>query len=348
MSCFCRCGIKDSRKAANTGPRAAHNPAGLNGRWSVVHMQSIAVPAIPVDELKHMTDNYSSKAEIRAGSNGKLFYGVLKIPKAVAIKKLDPSKQPDQEFLSQVSMVSRLQHKNVVALMGYCVDGPLRVLAYEFAPNGTLHDVLHAGQKGVKGELQRGPVLRWQQRVKIALGAARGLEYLHEKANPQVIHGDITSSNVLLFDDYVAKIGDLDLPDMAARSHPNHEMIVGNRNVAFIAPEIAMTGGAFSTKSDVYSFGIVLLELLTGRKAFDHNLPREQQRLVTWAKTKWRNDKVERCVDPRILGEYPPNDVAKLAALAVHCVDEKPEHRPNMTDVVKALQPLLKAPRSAS
>ncbi|KAG7594445.1 Serine-threonine/tyrosine-protein kinase catalytic domain [Arabidopsis thaliana x Arabidopsis arenosa] len=312
MSCFCRCGIKDSRKAANTGPRAAHNPAGLNGRWSVVHMQSIAVPAIPVDELKHMTDNYSSKAEIRAGSNGKLFYGVLKIPKAVAIKKLDPSKQPDQEFLSQVSMVSRLQHKNVVALMGYCVDGPLRVLAYEFAPNGTLHDVLH-GQKGVKGEVQRGPVLRWQQRVKIALGAARGLEYLHEKANPQVIHGDITSSNVLLFDDYVAKIGDLDLPDMAARSHPNHEMI-----------------------------------LLTGRKAFDHNLPREQQRLVTWAKTKWRNDKVERCVDPRILGEYPPNDVAKLAALAVHCVDEKPEHRPNMTDVVKALQPLLKAPRSAS
>ncbi|KAJ9559455.1 hypothetical protein OSB04_014069 [Centaurea solstitialis] len=155
------------------------------------------------------------------------------------------------------------------------------------------------------------PVLSWSQRVKIAIGAAKGLEYLHEKAQPHIIHRDITSSNVLLFDDDVAKIADFDLSkqtlDMAARLHSSR--VLGT--FGYHPPEYAMTG-QMSSKSDVYSFGIVLLELLTGRKPIDRTLPNGQQSLVTW-----------------------------MGAVAALCVQYEAESRPNMSIVVKLLQPLL-------
>ncbi|CAK9165588.1 unnamed protein product [Ilex paraguariensis] len=231
MSCFSCCSEDDMQKASDNGPFMANSSAGNYGGYratdaapkvtQTVSFQPIVIPAIPVDELKEITDNFGTKALIGEGSYGRVYHGVLKSGQAAAIKKLDSSKQPDQEFLAQVSMVSRLKHENVVELLGYCVDGGLRILAYEFALNGSLHDILH-GRKGVKGA-QPGPVLSWAQRVKIAVGAARGLEYLHEKAQPHIIHRDIKSSNVLLFDDDVAKIADFDLsnqaPDNAARLH---------------------------------------------------------------------------------------------------------------------------------
>lgn len=335
-------------KSADNGPFMTHNSAGNPGGYhgaeaapkdtKSIEIQPIAVPAISVDELKEVTDNFGTKALIGEGSYGRVFYGLLRSGQAAAIKKLDSSKQPDQEFLAQVSMVSRLKHDNVVGLLGYSVDGGLRVLAYEFASNGSLHDILH-GRKGVKGA-QPGPVLTWAQRVKIAVGAARGLEYLHEKAQPHIIHRDIKSSNVLLFDDDVAKIADFDLsnqaPDMAARLHSTR--VLGT--FGYHAPEYAMTG-QLSSKSDVYSFGVVLLELLTGRKPVDHTLPRGQQSLVTWATPKLSEDKVKQCVDSRLGGEYPPKAVAKMAAVAALCVQYEADFRPNMSIVVKALQPLL-------
>ncbi|TYH55528.1 hypothetical protein ES332_D09G241100v1 [Gossypium tomentosum] len=238
-------------------------------------------------------------------------------------------------------MVSRLKHDNFVELQGYCVEGNLRVLAYEFATMGSLHDVLH-GRKGVQGA-QPGPVLDWMQRVRIAVDAARGLEYLHEKVQPSIIHRDIRSSNVLLFEDFKAKIADFNLsnqsPDMAARLHSTR--VLGT--FGYHAPEYAMIG-QLTQKSDVYSFGVVLLELLTGRKPVDHTMPRGQQSLVTWATPRLSEDKVKQCVDPKLKGEYPPKGVAKLAAVAALCVQYEAEFRPNMSIVVKALQPLLKAP----
>lgn len=205
-----------------SGNEGSHNASGNAPKGGqAVKVQPIEVPLIPVEELKEITDNFGTNALIGEGSYGRVYYGVLKSGEHAAIKKLDASKQPDEEYLAQVSMVSRLKHDNFVQLLGYCVDGNSRVLAYEFASNGSLHDILH-GRKGVKGA-QPGPVLTWAQRVKIAVGAARGLEYLHEKADPHIIHRDIKSSNVLIFDDDVAKIADFDLsnqaPDMAARLH---------------------------------------------------------------------------------------------------------------------------------
>ncbi|KAH0930090.1 hypothetical protein HID58_015817 [Brassica napus] len=247
--------------------------------------------------------------------------------------------------VEEVSMVSRLKHDNLIQLVGYCVDEDLRVLAYEFATMGSLHDVLH-GRKGVQGA-QPGPTLDWITRVKIAVEAARGLEYLHEKVQPPVIHRDVRSSNVLLFEDYQAKIADFNLsnqaPDNAARLHSTR--VLGT--FGYHAPEYAMTG-QLTQKSDVYSFGVVLLELLTGRKPVDHTMPRGQQSLVTWATPRLSEDKVKQCVDPKLKGEYPPKSVAKLAAVAALCVQYESEFRPNMSIVVKALQPLLKPPAPAA
>ncbi|KAF9669208.1 hypothetical protein SADUNF_Sadunf14G0083900 [Salix dunnii] len=296
MSCFGCCEEDDIHKAAdNGGTYAVKSSTGHVGNYhasetaprgtQAVKIQPIEVPAISVDELKEVTDNFGTNSLIGEGSYGRVYYGVLKTEQAAAIKKLDASKQPDDEFLAQVSMVSRLKHENFVQLLGYCVDGGSRVLAYEFASNGSLHDILH-GRKGVKGA-QPGPVLTWPQRVKIAVGAAKGLEYLHEKADPRIIHRDIKSSNVLIFDDDVAKIADFDLsnqaPDMAARLHS------------------------------------------------------------TRATPKLSEDKVKQCVDARLQGECPLKAVAKMAAVAALCVQYEADFRPNMSIVVKALQPLLNA-----
>uniref|UniRef100_A0A1D1ZE90 non-specific serine/threonine protein kinase n=2 Tax=Anthurium amnicola TaxID=1678845 RepID=A0A1D1ZE90_9ARAE len=351
MGCFSCCEEDNFHGQSNGGGHfAASHATGIDGVYhttdsvpkdaQAVKVQPIAVPSIPVDELKEVTDNFGTKALIGEGSYGTVYHGILKNGKAAGIKKLDASKQPDQEFLAQVSMVSRLKHENVIELLGYCVDGSLRVLAYEYATMGSLHDILH-GRKGVKGA-QPGPVLSWAQRVKISLGAARGLEYLHEKGQPRIIHRDIKSSNVLIFDDDVAKIADFDLsnqaPDMAARLHSTR--VLGT--FGYHAPEYAMTG-QLSSKSDVYSFGVVLLELLTGRKPVDHTLPRGQQSLVTWATPRLREDKVRQCVDPRLGGEYPSKAVAKMAAVAALCLQYEADFRPNMSIVVNALQPLLNA-----
>jgi pto-interacting protein 1 len=223
-------------------------------------------------------------------------------------------------------------------MLGYCVEGNQRLVAYEFATMGSLHDILH-GRKGVPGA-QPGPALDWMQRVKIAIDAAKGLEYLHEKVQPSIVHRDIRSSNVLLFEDYKAKIADFNLsnqsPDMAARLHSTR--VLGT--FGYHAPEYAMTG-QLTQKSDVYSFGVVLLELLTGRKPVDHTMPRGQQSLVTWATPRLTEDTVKQCVDPRLKGEYPPKGVAKLAAVAALCVQYESEFRPSMSIVVKALSPLL-------
>ncbi|KAH9611212.1 hypothetical protein KSS87_004959 [Heliosperma pusillum] len=306
---------------------------------------TIEVPTLSLDELKEKTDNFGSKALIGEGSYGRVYYATMESGKAVAVKKLDVSQEPESnvEFLTQVSKVSTLKHENFVELQGYCVEGNMRVLAYEFATMGSLHDILH-GRKGVQGA-QPGPVLDWMQRVRIAVDAAKGLEYLHEKVQPPIIHRDIRSSNVLLFEDFRAKIADFNLsnqaPDMAARLHSTR--VLGT--FGYHAPEYAMTGQLMQ-KSDVYSFGVVLLELLTGRKPVDHTMPRGQQSLVTWATPRLSEDKVKQCVDPR-LKDYPAKGVAKLAAVAALCVQYESEFRPNMSIVVKALQPLLKAPAPA-
>ncbi|KDP24647.1 hypothetical protein JCGZ_25563 [Jatropha curcas] len=309
-------------------------------------MLPIEVPSMSLEELNRLTDNFGSKALIGEGSYGRVFYAKLEDGGEAAIKKLDAntSQEPDSDFAAQLSLVSRLKHDHFLELMGYCLESNSRILVYQFATMGSLHDVLH-GRKGVQGA-EPGPVLSWNQRVKIAFGAAKGLEYLHEKCQPPVVHRDVRSSNVLLFDDFMAKIADFNLSsassDTAARLHSTR--VLGT--FGYHAPEYAMTG-QITQKSDVYSFGVVLLELLTGRKPVDHTMPKGQQSLVTWATPRLSEDKVKQCVDPKLNNEYPPKAIAKLAAVAALCVQYEADFRPNMTIVVKALQPLLNSSKPA-
>ncbi|KAG5006753.1 hypothetical protein JHK85_025295 [Glycine max] len=300
----------------------------------------IEIPAISLDELDRLTSNFSTEALIGEGSYGKVYYAKLSDGMEAAIKKLDTSSSPDpdSDFAAQLSIVSRLKNVHFVELMGYCLEENYRILVYQYASLGSLHDVLH-GRKGVQGA-EPGPILNWSQRVKIAFGAAKGLEFLHEKCQPSIVHRDVRSSNVLLFNDYESKVADFNLTnqssDTAARLHSTR--VLGT--FGYHAPEYAMTG-QITQKSDVYSFGVVLLELLTGRKPVDHTMPKGQQSLVTWATPRLSEDKVKQCVDPKLNNEYPPKAIAKLAAVAALCVQYEADFRPNMTIVVKALQPLL-------
>ncbi|CAA7050447.1 unnamed protein product [Microthlaspi erraticum] len=356
----CSCHVQESYPSAEhnrmKSPPTRHHDYGRNNKKApatpvkatvLKEPPPIEVSAMSLEELREKTENFGSKALIGEGSYGRVYYANLIDGKAMAVKKLDNSSEPETnvEFLTQVSKVSRLKNDNFVELLGYCVDGNIRVLAYEFATMGSLHDILQ-GRKGVQGA-QPGPTLKWMQRVRIAVDAAKGLEYLHEKVQPPVIHRDIRSSNVLLFEDFKAKIADFNLsnqaPDMAARLHSTR--VLGT--FGYHAPEYAMTG-QLTQKSDVYSFGVVLLELLTGRKPVDHTMPRGQQSLVTWATPRLSEDKVKQCVDPKLQGEYPPKAVAKLAAVAALCVQYEAEFRPNMSIVVKALQPLLRSSGTAA
>ncbi|XP_055808432.1 probable protein kinase At2g41970 [Solanum dulcamara] len=336
----------------NTAPQKAGNPyAGVSDRaeprggtrnGTPQKVLPIEIPVLPLDELNKLTGNFGQKALIGEGSYGRVFFAKLSNGQQAAIKKLDTSSspEPDSDFTAQLSMVSRLKHEHFVTLMGYCLEANNRILIYEFAAMGSLHDVLH-GRKGVQGA-EPGPVLTWNQRVKVAYGAAKGLEYLHEKIQPPIVHRDVRSSNVLLFDDFTAKIADFNLTnqtsDTAARLHSTR--VLGT--FGYHAPEYAMTG-QITQKSDVYSFGVVLLELLTGRKPVDHTMPKGQQSLVTWATPRLSEDKVKQCVDPKLNNDYPAKAIAKMAAVAALCVQYEADFRPNMTIVVKALQPLLTA-----
>ncbi|KAJ9548159.1 hypothetical protein OSB04_020702 [Centaurea solstitialis] len=297
---------------------------------------TIEAPCLTLEELNKMTDNFSSKSLIEEGTNCRVFYGKLEDGSEVVIKKLDTSSlpDPDTDFTEQIAMISRLKDPYFSQLKGYCLEKKNRILLYEYATIGCLHEILH-GRKS-------GNALDWGQRAKIAYGAARGLEYLHEKVQPPIVHRDIRSSNVLVFDDYETKIGDFSLSNIssenAARLHSTR--VLGT--FGYHAPEYAMTG-QLTQKSDVYSFGVILLELLTGRKPVDHTMPKGQQSLVTWATPRLSEDKVKQCVDPQLNNDYPPKAVAKLAAVAALCVQYEADFRPNMTIVVKALQPLVNA-----
>ncbi|KAL1548392.1 proline-rich receptor-like protein kinase PERK3 isoform X3 [Salvia divinorum] len=286
------------------------------------------------EELKEATNNFDTTGILGEGGFGRVFKGVLSDRTSVAIKRLSSGgQQGDKEFLVEVDMLSRLHHRNLVKLVGYYSNrnSSQNLLCYELVPNGSLEAWLH-------GPLGLNCPLDWDTRMKIASDAARGLAYLHEDSQPCVIHRDFKASNILLENNFLAKVSDFGLAKQAPEGRANYLSTRVMGSFGYVAPEYAMTGHLL-VKSDVYSYGVVLLELLTGRKPVDMSQPLGQENLVTWARPILREkDRLEELADPRLDGKYLKEDLFRVCTIAAACVAPEASQRPTMGEVVQSLK----------
>lgn len=292
----------------------------------------IAAQTFTFRELAAATKNFKPECLLGEGGFGRVYKGRLESTgQVVAVKQLDRNGlQGNREFLVEVLMLSLLHHPNLVNLIGYCADGDQRLLVYEFMPLGSLEDHLHDLPPDKEP-------LNWNTRMKIAAGAAKGLEYLHDKANPPVIYRDLKSSNILLDEGYHPKLSDFGLAKLGPVGDKTHVSTRVMGTYGYCAPEYAMTG-QLTLKSDVYSFGVVFLELITGRKAIDNTRAPGEHNLVAWARPLFKDRrKFPKMADPLLQGCYPMRGLYQALAVAAMCLQEQAATRPLIGDVVTAL-----------
>ncbi|KAK6149896.1 hypothetical protein DH2020_017421 [Rehmannia glutinosa] len=245
----------------------------------------------------------------------------------LAVKKLDISASghlSDPEFLKLVSSISKLRLANIVELVGYCLEHGQRLLVYNYCRNGSLDEALN-----VDDEINK--KLSWNARIRLALQAAKALEYLHEVCQPPIVHRNFKSCNVLLEDDLAVRVSDCGLAPLLSTSSMTQLQGSG-----YGAPELEF--GSYSYQSDVYSFGVVMLRLLTGRKSYDRLRPRGEQYLVRWAFSRLHDiDALSRMVDPSLNGAYPSKSLSRVADIISLCIQPEPEFRPPMSEIVQKL-----------
>ncbi|GLU11838.1 hypothetical protein SLE2022_285580 [Rubroshorea leprosula] len=288
-------------------------------------------------ELDYATNKFSNSNLIGFGGSSYVYRGQLKDGSTVAVKRLKTHGGPEADsiFSTEVELLSRLHHCHVVPLLGYCLEfqgkRAERLLVFEYMPNGNLRDCLD----GILGE-----DMTWDTRVTIAIGAARGLEYLHEAAAPRILHRDIKSTNILLDKNWSAKITDLGMAkrvrtDGLPSTSSSPARMQGT--FGYFAPEYAIIGKA-SLMSDVFSFGVVLLELITGLQPI-HKSNNKQQSLVIWATPRLLDSKrvISELPDPRLKGNFPEEEMQIMAYLAKECLLLDPDARPTMSEVVQIL-----------
>ncbi|KAL9252083.1 putative serine/threonine-protein kinase PBL26, partial [Drosera capensis] len=289
---------------------------------------NIAAQTFTFRELATATKNFRQACLIGEGGFGRVYKGQLE--RTVAIKQLDKNRlQGNKEFLVEVLMLSLLHHPNLVNLIGYCADGDQRLLVYEYMALGSLEDHLLDLPPNKKP-------LDWHTRIRVALGAAKGLEYLHNKPNPPVIYRDLKSSNILLDEDFNAKLSDFGLAKLGPTGDKTHVSSRVMGTYGYCAPEYQRTGH-LTVKSDVYSFGVVLLELITGRRAIDTTKRIREQNLVAWAQPVFREPKrYPELADPLLGNNFPVKGLNQAVAIAAMCLQEEETARPFMSDVVTA------------
>ncbi|KAK6144928.1 hypothetical protein DH2020_021748 [Rehmannia glutinosa] len=272
------------------------------------------------DELKKCTNNFSQSNQIGSGGYGKVYRGVLSTGQVVAIKRAQQgSTQGGLEFKTEIELLSRVHHKNLVGLVGFCFEQGEQMLVYEFMANGTLRESL-SGRSGVH--------LDWKRRLRIALGSARGIAYLHELANPPIIHRDIKSTNILLDDNLTAKVADFGLSKLVSDSSKGH-----------VSTQVK--GTLLTEKSDVYSFGVVMLELITAKQPIEKGKYIVREVRIAMNKNDETHYGLRDFMDPVI--RNTPNLIGfpRFLELAIQCVEESASDRPTMSEVVKSLETIL-------
>lgn len=306
------------------------------------------VKAFTFLELRNATRNFRPDSLLGEGGFGYVFKGWIDEHSltptrpgsgiVIAVKKLKPEGfQGHKEWLTEVNYLGQLHHPNLVKLIGYCSDGDNRLLVYEFLPKGSLEN--HLFRRGSQP-------LSWDTRMKVAIGAARGLAFLHDAKEP-VIYRDFKASNILLDTEFNAKLSDFGLAKAGPTGDRTHvsTRVMGTQGYA--APEYVATG-RLTEKSDVYSFGVVMLELLTGRRAVDNSKHGTEQNLVDWVKPYVGDRrKLFRIMDTKLEGQYPQKGALKAANLARCCLSPEHKLRPRMSEVLAELEE-LEVPRGSS
>ncbi|PSR91006.1 Receptor protein kinase [Actinidia chinensis var. chinensis] len=304
---------------------------------SDIHVIETGSMVISIQVLKNVTNNFSEKNVLGRGGFGTVYKGELHDGTKIAVKRMESGVVTEKgldEFKSEIAVLTKVRHRHLVGLLGYCLDGNERLLVYEYMPQGTLsRHLFDWKEEGLKP-------LEWSKRLTLALDVARGVEYLHGLAHQSFIHRDLKPSNILLGDDMRAKVADFGLVRLA----PDGKASVVTRlagTFGYLAPEYAVTGRV-TTKIDVFSFGVILMELITGRKALDETQQEESIHLVTWFRRMHLNkDTFRKAIDPTIdLDEETLASITTVAELAGHCCAREPTQRPDMGHAVNVLSSL--------
>ncbi|MFS7925767.1 putative protein kinase RLK-Pelle-CrRLK1L-1 family [Helianthus anomalus] len=289
------------------------------------------------DEIRSAMLNFNEASVIGRGGFGKVYKGCIKngstSTNVVAIKQLSSmSRQGFTEFRAEVELLSQIRHCNLVPLVGYCDEGQEMALVYEYMPHGTLEEHLHKTNYS----------LSWVQRLKICIGVARGLDYLHTGTGTRqgIIHRDVKSSNILLDRDFEAKISDFGLAKIGTANQAKMHVSTGVKGTfGYMDPAYYYTG-ELTRKSDVYSFGVVLLEVMCGRPAVDSNL-KEDMGLASWAQSHIKKGKINNIIDRRIRGQISNRCIKDFAHIARCCLDSEPNKRPTMAEIVSKIEVIL-------
>ncbi|KAL8230414.1 hypothetical protein R6Q57_000192 [Mikania cordata] len=316
---------QDASKGLSLGPiLEKFTPSRIIGRKG-------SVTDIDYEWLISATNCFHEDNIIRMETSGNVYKARFNDHFVAAVKRLH-GREPDAQkgFENEIDWLGKLKHQNIVNLLGYCVFNDTRFLVYEMMHQGSLEYQLHGPSHGT--------ALTWHRRMKVALDIARGLEYLHERCNPPVIHRDLKSSNILLDSNFNAKVSNFALA--TTELHAKNKVKLSGSS-GYLAPEY-LSEGKLTDKSDVYAFGVILLELLIGRKPVEKMSPSLFQSIVTWAMPQLTDrSKLPNIVDPVIRNTMDLKHLYQVAAVAVLCVQPEPSYRPLITDVLHSFIPLV-------